>query len=90
MALFVFPHLYVLGMIGSEIDMRISVGDIVEVASGNMSEDQSGIVIEKREVRAKNVVGRGGFVEVISILLSSGVVYKTNGYTHNLSIIKSE
>ena len=90
MDLFVFPHLYALGMTDNEIDMRIRVGDIVTVASGNMTEDQSGIVIEKREVRAKNVVGRGGFVEVISILLSSGAVYKTNGYTHNLRIIKSD
>ena len=64
----------------------LAVGDIVEL-SGAMSGKVKGIVIERKEVKAKNIVGRGGFVEIANILLSNGSVHMASGYTTDLKVI---
>ena len=67
----------------------LAVGDIVEL-NGAMSGKVKGIVIERKEVKAKNIVGRGGFVEIANILLSNGSVHTASGYTTDLKVIIRE
>ena len=49
-------------------------GDIVKV---NMVESPPfvGLVVERRQEKAKHVVNRGGFVETITIMAASGQTY---------------
>jgi hypothetical protein len=60
--------------------MLISTGDLVQLRTGIR-----GIVISKREVGAKNVVGRAGFVGVIDVLTEHGKVGRV--LEHQLQII---
>jgi hypothetical protein len=61
----------------------LAVGDVVELQS-----KITGIVIEKKEVKAKNIVGRGGFLEITNILLSNGGIYTAIDNSQNQQNIK--
>jgi hypothetical protein len=44
-------------------------GDLVQLRSG-----LTAIIISKKEIGAKNVVGRGGFVELLEVMTENGEI----------------
>ena len=50
----------------------IKTGDVVTLTTQQGSRD--GIVVEIKEMKAKNTVGRGGMVDVALVMFSSGDV----------------
>jgi len=57
---------------------EISAGDLVGLYG--FSEDIYGIVISKKDVGAKNIIGRAGLVEVVDILIEDGVIWQVPAY----------
>ena len=57
---------------------EINPGDLVGLHG--FSEDIYGIVVSKKDVGAKNIIGRAGFVEVVDILIEDGVIWQVPAY----------
>ena len=55
----------------------LKIGDLVALSrtlykSRTVLSAERGIILDKKEVKAKNLVGRGGYIEVVDVLFDNG------------------
>ena len=70
----------------------IKLGDVVRI-TGDFSPPVVGLVVDRRQEKAKHVVNRGGFVDTITIMATSGQTYSipcTSAWSKKIEVLSED